>query len=56
VGDAGRQRRHRCGLRRPGSVLIPFLAANDSADGELVTAHDPATHTIEGQPSTLIVP
>jgi uncharacterized protein (TIGR02588 family) len=38
------------------SVLIPFLAANDSADGELVTAQDPATHTIEGQPSTLIVP
>ena len=38
------------------SVDVPFLPTSGSAEGELVTAFDPATHTIEARVGTLQVP
>jgi uncharacterized protein (TIGR02588 family) len=35
---------------------IPFLANSGSADGVFVTAYDPATHTVEAQPTILQIP
>jgi uncharacterized protein (TIGR02588 family) len=38
------------------TVVIPFLSNSGSADGELITAFDPATHQIEARPATLLSP
>lgn len=38
------------------TVQIPFLPNSGSVDGELVTTHDPATHTIDGRPGALLTP
>ena len=38
------------------TVQIPFLPNSGSVEGELVTTHDPATHTIEGRPGALLTP
>jgi uncharacterized protein (TIGR02588 family) len=38
------------------TVTVPFLPNSGSADGELITAFDPATHQIEARPATLLSP
>jgi uncharacterized protein (TIGR02588 family) len=38
------------------TVMVAFLPNSGSADGELITAFDPATHQIEARPSTLLSP
>lgn len=38
------------------TTTIPFLANSGSADGQLVTAYDPATYAIEARPATLLAP
>lgn len=38
------------------TVVIPFLPNSGSADGEVITAFDPATHQIDARPATLLSP
>jgi len=38
------------------TIQVPFLPNSGSAEGELVTTHDPATHTIEARPAAILTP